>query len=82
MLADIVESTTKAKSVSSRAELEKIIDTTIQRLIREGQLDEAPITIRDMFKAKQTMLPVLESIYRKRLDYPDENPKPDVPGNA
>lgn len=82
MLADIVESTTKAKNISSRAELEKIIDTTVQRLIWEGQFDEAPITIKDLFKAKQTMLPVLESIYRKRLDYPDENPKPEAPANA
>lgn len=74
MLADIVESTTKAKNISSAAELEKIIDLSIQRIIRDGQLDEAPITISDLFRAKQTMLPVLESIYRKRLDYPDENP--------
>ena len=77
-----MESTTKAKNISSRAELEKIIDTTVQRLIWEGQFDEAPITIKDLFKAKQTMLPVLESIYRKRLDYPDENPKPEAPANA
>lgn len=72
MLADIVESTTKAKDLSSKDELEKIIDDTIQRLIRDGQYNEAPITINDLQKAKIAMLPVLESIYRKRLDYPDE----------
>lgn len=72
MLADIVESTTKAKNLKSKDELEKIIDDTIQRLIRDGQFDEAPITISDLQKAKMAMLPILESIYRKRLDYPDE----------
>ncbi len=72
MLADIVESTTKSKDLRSKDELEKIIDDTIQRLIREGQFNEAPITISDLQKAKIAMLPVLESIYRKRLDYPDE----------
>ncbi len=75
MLADIVESTTKAKDLSSKDELEKIIDDTIQRLIRDGQYNEAPITISELQKAKKAMLPVLESIYRKRLDYPDEQPK-------
>lgn len=72
MLADIVESTTKSKDLRSKDELEKIIDDTIQRLIREGQLNESPITISDLQKAKIAMLPILESIYRKRLDYPDD----------
>lgn len=76
MLADIVESTTKAKALSSKDELEKIIDDTIQRMIRDGQLNEAPITISDLHKAKIAMLPILESIYRKRLDYPDEQKPP------
>lgn len=71
MLADIVESTTKSKNIESEADISKIIDDTIARLIREGQLDEAPITLKDLHLAKESMLPVLESIYRKRLDYPD-----------
>jgi len=71
MLADIVESTTKSKNSVSEADISKIIDDTIDRLINEGQLDEAPITIKDLHTAKESMLPVLESIYRKRLDYPD-----------
>ncbi len=75
MIADIVESTTKAKTITNESDIEKIIDDTISRLIREGQFDEAPITMRDLFKIKQSMLPVLGSIYRKRLDYPDENDK-------
>lgn len=72
MIADIVESTTKAKTISSEKDLEKIIDDTISRLIREGQFDEAPITMKDLAVIKESMMPVLGSIYRKRLDYPEE----------
>ncbi len=72
MLADVVESTTKSKNVSTEEEIAKIIEDTIQRLISEGQFDDAPISIRDLNRVKQSMLPVLESIYRKRLDYPEE----------
>jgi len=72
MLADIVESTTKSKNVSTEEEIARIIEDTIQRLIREGQFDESPISIRDLSRVKKSMLPVLESIYRKRLDYPEE----------
>lgn len=73
MIADIVESTTKAKTITSEKDIEKIIDDTISRLIREGQFDEAPITMKDLSTIKHSMLPVLGSIYRKRLDYPEEN---------
>lgn len=82
MLADIIESTTKAKNVSSSEEIEQIIDNTIQRLILDGQLSDAPITIKDLYRTKQSMLPVLESIYRKRLDYPDETPAKPEPAQS
>ncbi|MFA7026332.1 MAG: HDIG domain-containing metalloprotein, partial [Candidatus Cloacimonadaceae bacterium] len=48
MIADIVESTTKAKTIGSEKDLEKIIDDTIARLIKEGQFSEAPITMKDL----------------------------------
>lgn len=73
MLADIIESTTKAKNIKSEADIVTVIDQTIERLIKEKQFDEAPITMRELRLAKETMIPVLESIYRKRLDYPDDH---------
>jgi membrane-associated HD superfamily phosphohydrolase len=75
MLADIVESTTKAKNIESEDDIAQIIDNAIARLIKEKQLDEAPITLKDLNLVKESFLPVLESIYRKRLDYPE--PKKD-----
>jgi putative nucleotidyltransferase with HDIG domain len=75
MIADVVESTTKAKTITNEKDIEKIIDDTISRLIREGQFNEAPITMKDLSTIKQSMLPVLGSIYRKRLDYPEANDK-------
>ena len=74
MLADIVESTTKAKDIENEAEVAKIIDDTIQYLLKEGQFDEAPISMKDLQAVKQCFIPVVTSIYRKRLDYP-ESPK-------
>ena len=75
MLADVVESTTKAKDPSSDEEIEKIIADTVDRLIRDGQFEEAPITMKDLATIKQEMTPILESIYRKRLDYPEDSIK-------
>lgn len=75
MIADIVESTTKAKNIESEEDIAKIIDNAISRLIKEEQLREAPITLKDLSIVKESFIPVLESIYRKRLDYPE--PKKD-----
>ncbi|MDD2331145.1 MAG: HDIG domain-containing protein [Candidatus Cloacimonetes bacterium] len=71
MIADIVESTTKAKNIRTEQDIISIIETSISRLLKEGQLEDAPITLKELTLVKKSMLPVLESIYRKRLDYPD-----------
>ncbi len=71
MLADIVESTTKAKEIENETDIAKIIDDTINYLLKEKQFEEAPISLKDLKIVKQSFIPVLESIYRKRLDYPE-----------
>lgn len=72
MIADIVESTAKSKAESSEEEIQKILDETVQRLIRDGQFDDSPITLKEIRITKEVMRPILESVYRKRLDYPEE----------
>ncbi|MEN6444545.1 MAG: HDIG domain-containing metalloprotein, partial [Candidatus Cloacimonas sp.] len=72
MLADIVESTTKSKTIENEKDIANIVDTTIHYLLKEGQFNEAPVTMKDLQKIKENFIPILESIYRKRLDYPEE----------
>jgi putative nucleotidyltransferase with HDIG domain len=71
MIADIVESITKSWTDISVADIRRILDDTIYRLIREGQFDESAITMQDLVQVKSCMIPVLESIYRKRIQYPE-----------
>jgi len=73
MIADVVESTIKAKNLSSDKEITAVVESSIQRIIREGQLDEAPITMKELTQVKQAMLPMLQSINRKRMEYPEDN---------
>ncbi len=72
MIADIVEATSKSMNDPSTDAIQKMLDLTILHLIRDGQLDEAPITLQELDLAKKKMFPILESIYRKRLEYPEE----------
>lgn len=71
MIADIVESTTKSWDDVTTDDIRKILNDTVFRLIKEGQFDESSISMNDLHKVKECMVPILESIYRKRQQYPD-----------
>ena len=72
MISDIVESTTKASNDQSESNIKKIIDDSIKSLLDDDQLIEAPITLKDLAVIKKTLLPVLCSLHRKRIEYPKE----------
>lgn len=71
MIADIVESTTKSLDAITEDTVRSILDVSVERLISERQLDEAPISLMELAKIKQAMLPIIMGIYRKRLEYPE-----------
>jgi len=71
MIADIVESTTKSLNDFSESNIQKVIDDSIARLILEKQLDEVPITLKELNTVKSYMHPILVGIYRKRIEYPE-----------
>ncbi|NQT64610.1 MAG: HDIG domain-containing protein [FCB group bacterium] len=71
LIADIVESTTKSLDDFSEERIKKVLDDTIHNLINEGQLDESPLTLKELEKIKTYMLPILMGVYRKRLEYPE-----------
>ena len=48
-------------------------NNTVMNLINEKQLDEAPITLKELDIIKSFMLPILLGVYRKRLEYPEQN---------
>ena len=70
MLADGVEATTRAERPSNAQEIRSIIDRIIEMRIREGQLDEAAITLRDLEQIRIAFLEVLQGLYHPRVRYP------------
>ena len=70
MLADGVEATTRAERPSNSQEIRAVIDRIIEMRIREGQLDEAAITLRDLEQIRIAFLEVLQGLYHPRVKYP------------
>jgi hypothetical protein len=74
MLADGVEATTRAERPTNAQEIRAIIDRIIDLRIREGQLDESAITLRDLEQIRIAFLQVLQGLYHPRVKYPAPRP--------
>lgn len=74
MLADGVESAVRALSDSSPERIRSCIDGIVRARLESGQLDEAPLTIRDIDRVKREFVRVLTGIHHHRIDYPGTEP--------
>lgn len=72
MLADGVEATIRAERPDSLEKAREIVDRIVEARLREGQLDNTDLTLRDLEKIKETFLKVLEGMYHPRIRYPEE----------
>ena len=70
MLADAVESATRALQDPTPERVRDLIENLVDSRMVEGQLDEAPITLRDIRQIKEQFIKVLSGIYHHRIDYP------------
>lgn len=70
MLADSVESATRAMKEPTPERIGQLIDNLVETRLQDGQLDEAPITLRELGETKRQFRKVLGGMYHHRIDYP------------
>ncbi|UCC74831.1 MAG: HDIG domain-containing protein [Gemmatimonadota bacterium] len=86
LLADSVESAARVLQDPTPQGIEELVDRIVGFKMSEGQLDEAPLTMREIDAIKGQFVKVLTSMYHHRLDYPLHNnqaaeaEEPGVPG--
>lgn len=56
-------------SISGAQTLEDLVQSIIDTRVREGELDESPLTIREIALIRQAFVNSLQSIYHPRVDY-------------
>ncbi len=71
MLADSVESATRALQDPSPDRIRHLIDSIVERKISQGQLDDAPLTLQEVTRIKDQFVKVLSGVYHHRIDYPE-----------
>jgi putative nucleotidyltransferase with HDIG domain len=72
MLADGSEAAVRAARPSTPEEMAKVIDKVFNNVMRGGQLDECPITIRELKTAQESFVSTLKGAYHPRIRYPEQ----------
>jgi cyclic-di-AMP phosphodiesterase PgpH len=83
MLADSVESAARVLPDPTADNVRELVDRIVQGKIDAGQLDDAPLTMRELTAIKAELTSVLAGMYHQRIDYPPRT-RPDTrePSNA
>jgi putative nucleotidyltransferase with HDIG domain len=71
MLADAIEAAVRTIEDPTPQRLESTIEDLIKKRVEEGELDECPLTLKDLTRINQAFLSVLVGIYHARVKYPD-----------
>lgn len=69
MIADAVESAVRAAKNPSNEEIDKIIAKIIKERLNDGQLDDSPLTLKDLKTVSDTLSRMLRGMHHKRIKY-------------
>ncbi|MHB8644680.1 MAG: HD family phosphohydrolase, partial [Thermomicrobiales bacterium] len=64
------------------AAIRTIVERIVQDRLKNGQLAQAPLTLRDLDAIQRTFVTVLDGMYHPRIDYPETAPSPSVAPDA
>lgn len=71
MLADGCESAVRASTDHSYERIQETVRRIFEERIQQGQLDESPLTLRDLDRARAAYAAVLNGLYHPRVEYPE-----------
>ena len=74
MLADTVEAAVRSMSNPTPQAIEEFIHKLVRGKLDDGQLDEAPLTLRDIERICQAFATVLKGVFHERIEYPSISP--------
>ncbi len=73
MITDAIEAASRVLTSPNSSRIEMMVNKILERIYIDGQLDECDLTLKDLSKIKKSLLPILNSIYHHRIDYPTVN---------
>ncbi|MDD3335900.1 MAG: HDIG domain-containing protein [Eubacteriales bacterium] len=74
MLADTVEAAVRSMPDPTPKAIEEFIARLVRGKIDDGQLDDAPLTLRDISQICKSFSTVLRGVFHERIEYPSISP--------
>ncbi|MCM3237042.1 HD family phosphohydrolase [Heyndrickxia oleronia] len=72
-IADSVEAAVRSMTHPTPEQIKNLIDSIVQERLKDGQLNECDITLKEIEVIKKTFCETLNGIFHSRIEYP--NPK-------
>jgi putative nucleotidyltransferase with HDIG domain len=83
MFADGVEARARAERPDNDDAVRELVSNVIENRRKDGQLDDAPLSQRDLHNIIESFVATLRVTYHPRLEYPKETPPVvDIPAQA
>ncbi len=72
MLADVVEAASRTLEQPTPARIQGLVQQLFNKLFSDNQLDECPLTLKDLHNIARSFNKILNGIYHHRVEYPDK----------
>ena len=79
MLADTLEAASRSMSNPTREKLYELIQKLVRGKMDDGQLDECPLTIKELSVCCEAFLTAMSGAFHQRVAYPDVKLPPTEP---
>ena len=73
MLADGVEASCRSMTEPTYARIDNLVSNIIDQRLKEGQLNDCPLTFKDLQSIKQRFMNILVGMYHGRVKYPGQD---------
>jgi membrane-associated HD superfamily phosphohydrolase len=70
MLSDAVEAASRSLKDYSKESISALVDRIIDGKAKEGQLDEAEISLKEITVVREVMKTFVQQVYHSRIEYP------------
>ncbi|MGB9500288.1 MAG: HD family phosphohydrolase [Dissulfuribacterales bacterium] len=72
MLADVIEAASRSLEDPTAARIQGLVQQLINKLFSDNQLDECPLTLKDLNNIARSFNKILNGIYHHRIEYPEK----------
>ena len=72
-LADSIESASRSLQKPTPGRIRALVDDIVRQKIQDGQLDDCPLTLRELAIIRESFANTLRSMLHSRIDYPKDD---------